>query len=754
MVIATISANDTFGVWQGKINQVIGVVDALTDGVLFVNGSLVFTNSTFSLALQSLNVANNLVLSNPSGNALFLLSSNIAANGTLFSTGSGVGLSVANNAFIGKNLTVSGVATLNTANANSISATTLFDNGNRVLTNLTITTANGIIDSGSFSGPTATINIGQILIDTVTSNVSNQAATGNAVSTVYNAALLKGIGGVINSANSPWSAQNLGKQLLLTSPGGNNNPALGFTDITGANLWAISSEAGTLQFSGMPDVNNTTNPSNTVLTLANSGATITNLIVSGLTTSITANITFGLSANTVNTQNEIMSSLGPNSNGQFRAVFNGTTGVANNAALLRNDGLNCYFLTTGTVVDPYHAPWNAERPFSFNMSTGAVSMDATGAGVAFGGNITLPVGSVITSAGLSLNQQSIVMPNAQWYWGKDTGATPHPMLGYSVDNHVFLWCGIAGLEIVNSTASAGLATMDNGGNFTLLSGNMSTNQNYVLPVNNRFLYGADTGGVQHPMIGYDNANIVTNYAGTNYWRILNFNGTVELVRVDNTGNMTLTGELVAPNIQINNALTVLGACVIEGTTTSAGLLNTGGGAQIGTYISAGGAPVNGVSGTIQAYNGYQTKNGIAGGFGGNIFNLFWTGSAVNIVVDNSLIASFQPGTSISDARLKENIKDAPTGALNDILQLRPVIFNFVDNELIQNDRERLGFIAHEVAEIIPQAVLGEKDAVDDDGKISPQILDDRTLLTKTIQALCELSQKYDALEQRLIALGG
>lgn len=66
---------------------------------------------------------------------------------------------------------------------------------------------------------------------------------------------------------------------------------------------------------------------------------------------------------------------------QFRAIDpTGTIGV-----MLRNDGSEFYLLAT--------APGNAEgtyssiRPFYFNVNSGAVSVDGTGAGVTFGGGI-------------------------------------------------------------------------------------------------------------------------------------------------------------------------------------------------------------------------------------------------------------------------------------------------------------------------------------------------------------------------------
>jgi hypothetical protein len=71
----------------------------------------------------------------------------------------------------------------------------------------------------------------------------------------------------------------------------------------------------------------------------------------------------------------------------------------------------------------------------------------------------------------------------------------------------------------------------------------------------------------------------------------------------------------------------------------------------------------------------------------------------------------------SDYRLKENI--APmTGALAKVSALKPVTYTWkVDGSIGQ------GFIAHELAEVVPDCVTGEKDATetvdikDDNGKV-------------------------------------
>ena len=58
----------------------------------------------------------------------------------------------------------------------------------------------------------------------------------------------------------------------------------------------------------------------------------------------------------------------------------------------------------------------------------------------------------------------------------------------------------------------------------------------------------------------------------------------------------------------------------------------------------------------------------------------------------------------SDYRLKENVVEM-TGALDRVSQLKPSRFNFIADE----DKIVDGFLAHEVQDIVPEAITGEKD---------------------------------------------
>jgi len=100
----------------------------------------------------------------------------------------------------------------------------------------------------------------------------------------------------------------------------------------------------------------------------------------------------------------------------------------------------------------------------------------------------------------------------------------------------------------------------------------------------------------------------------------------------------------------------------------------------------------------------------------------------------------------SDYRLKENI--APmTGALAKVAALTPCTYTWkADGSAGQ------GFIAHELAEVCPQAVVGEKDAVDAEGNPQYQGIDTSFLVATLTAAIQELKAELDATKAEVAAL--
>ena len=63
-----------------------------------------------------------------------------------------------------------------------------------------------------------------------------------------------------------------------------------------------------------------------------------------------------------------------------------------------------------------------------------------------------------------------------------------------------------------------------------------------------------------------------------------------------------------------------------------------------------------------------------------------------------------------------------------------------------------GFIAHELAAVCPSAVVGEKDAVDTNGKPKYQSIDSSFLVATLTAAIQEQQALITSLTQRLTAL--
>jgi hypothetical protein len=102
----------------------------------------------------------------------------------------------------------------------------------------------------------------------------------------------------------------------------------------------------------------------------------------------------------------------------------------------------------------------------------------------------------------------------------------------------------------------------------------------------------------------------------------------------------------------------------------------------------------------------------------------------------------------SDYRLKENV--APmAGALDTVAQLKPVTYTWK-----ADGSDGQGFIAHELQAVVPDAVTGEKDAVDKDGKPVYQGIDTSFLVATLTKAIQELKAELDVVKAELNTLKG
>ena len=78
-------------------------------------------------------------------------------------------------------------------------------------------------------------------------------------------------------------------------------------------------------------------------------------------------------------------------------------------------------------------------------------------------------------------------------------------------------------------------------------------------------------------------------------------------------------------------------------------------------------------------------------------------------------------------------------------KLKPYRFNWKHDKDTTVD----GFFAHEVAEVVPEAIVGLKDAVDDKGNINPQSIDQSKLIPLLVKAVQELSEKVESQQKEI-----
>ena len=138
-------------------------------------------------------------------------------------------------------------------------------------------------------------------------------------------------------------------------------------------------------------------------------------------------------------------------------------------------------------------------------------------------------------------------------------------------------------------------------------------------------------------------------------------------------------------------------------------------------------------------------NNVAGYFNrnsdGNLIRYMRSGNEVGRI---SITSSNTSYLTTSDYRLKENVVNISDG-ITRVKQLAPKRFNFIADADTTVD----GFLAHEAQAVVPEAVHGAHNEVDDEGNPVMQGIDQSKLVPLLTAALQEAIAKIETLEQRL-----
>lgn len=319
-----------------------------------------------------------------------------------------------------------------------------------------------------------------------------------------------------------------------------------------------------------------------------------------------------------------------------------------------------------------------------------------------------------------------------------------------------------------TTPSANAVLIGNGTGFTL--SNLTAGANITITNAGGALTIASSGG------GGGGTGNVTGSGATTDNAITRWNGTGGTSIQNSTATLSDTGTLVATAFSGSGAaLTTLNASnITSGTipaarlpsasTSAAGAVDTGNQQfagnkrfEVGMSVNAASAdpwPLYVFSGTgdpaINGYNnssaGYAVQAAYYNGRSNPI--VFTQGTSVSGLTEVGNITGTASAISYntgSDYRLKENVVPL-TDAITKLKLLSPKRFtwkNAPEEGVIE------GFIAHEVQEIVPQAVHGEKDGLYPDGRIRPQSMDSSFLIPLLTAALQEAITRIEALEAQL-----
>lgn len=231
-------------------------------------------------------------------------------------------------------------------------------------------------------------------------------------------------------------------------------------------------------------------------------------------------------------------------------------------------------------------------------------------------------------------------------------------------------------------------------------------------------YGLEVYGSNQRIVCQDNAN---GTAGV-YFRVLNGGtmvGNVTL-RTDNAGNFSV---FTGTSSEGERMRITSGGNVLVGTTTGTLIASTL--FQVGA--SGGGGQIN-ISGGYTPDAALNVRD-----VGNNLISFFYGGTKVGSVTTNGSTTSYN---ITSDYRLKEDFKEIK--GLDKVLSIKVYDFKWKDN-----DARMYGAIAHELQEVIPYAVTGEKD-----GEILQQV-DYSKIVPVNTKAIQELYQLVLAQQQQI-----
>lgn len=290
-----------------------------------------------------------------------------------------------------------------------------------------------------------------------------------------------------------------------------------------------------------------------------------------------------------------------------------------------------------------------------------------------------------------------------------------------------------------NVASGAVYELISSGSNNLYLGYENTRAVSVIQSNNALVFDVGSGYTERMRIDSSGNVSVNNSAGTRYVQ-LQPDGSIRSVHSNGGGGDSVFSAITGISNGYQISVTAGNAQTYKwhnGGTQSM-TLDSSGNLLVGTTSATGGYICTvGNNAKFAWTNKQDTATGAIAGF----YNS--SGTNIGTITTDNSNTSYN---TTSDYRLKENILPM-TGALAKLAQLNPVTYKWKTD-----GSDGQGFIAHELAEVIPDCVTGEKDAVNEDGKPKYQGIDTSYLVATLVSAIQEQQALIESLTTRLTAL--